>query len=98
MPETGQRPNIQFLFYYKSQYLKSKFRRQNSWALPWEDTGGSLGRSSTISENTVAQTVKNPPADPASIPESGRSPGEGNGYPHQYSCLGNPMDLEEPGG
>ena len=22
----------------------------------------------------------------------GRSPGEGNGYPHQYSCLENPMD------
>ena len=27
-----------------------------------------------------------------SIPRSGRSPGEGNGYPFQYSCLGNPMD------
>ena len=30
--------------------------------------------------------------DPSSIPESQRSPGEGNGYPLQYSCLGNPMD------
>ena len=27
-----------------------------------------------------------------SIPRSGRSPGEGNGYPLQYSCLENPMD------
>ena len=26
------------------------------------------------------------------IPESGRSPGEGNGNPLQYSCLENPMD------
>ena len=26
------------------------------------------------------------------IPESGRSPGEGNGNPVQYSCLENPMD------
>ena len=26
------------------------------------------------------------------IPGSGRSPGEGNGYPFQYSRLGNPMD------
>ena len=26
------------------------------------------------------------------IPGSGRSPGEGNDYPLQYSCLGNPMD------
>ena len=26
------------------------------------------------------------------IPVSGRSPGEGNGNPLQYSCLENPMD------
>ena len=26
------------------------------------------------------------------IPGSGRSPGEGNGNPLQYSCLGNRMD------
>ena len=26
------------------------------------------------------------------IPGLGRSPGEGNGIPLQYSCLGNPMD------
>ena len=26
------------------------------------------------------------------IPRSGRSPGEGNGNPLQYSCLENPMD------
>ena len=31
------------------------------------------------------------------IPGLGRSPGEGNGNPLQYSCLGNPMDREEPG-
>ena len=31
-------------------------------------------------------------ADPDSIPGSGRSPGEGNGYPLQYSCLENSMD------
>ena len=30
--------------------------------------------------------------DRGSIPGSGRSPGEGNGNPLQYSCLGNPMD------
>ena len=30
--------------------------------------------------------------DPGSVPESGRSPGEGNGNPLQYSCLENPMD------
>ena len=30
--------------------------------------------------------------DLGSIPGSGRSPGEGNGNPIQYSCLENPMD------
>ena len=33
--------------------------------------------------------------DLGSIPGSGRSPGEGNGNPLQYSCLENPMD-EKP--
>ena len=39
--------------------------------------------------------VKNPPVnaeDAGSIPGLGRSPGEGNGNPLQYSCLENPMD------
>jgi len=30
--------------------------------------------------------------DPGLIPWSGRSPGEGRGYPLQYSCMGNPID------
>ena len=34
--------------------------------------------------------------DLGSIPGSGRSPGERNGNPLQYSCLENPMD-REPG-
>ena len=41
--------------------------------------------------------VKNPPAnagDPNSIPESGRSPGEGSGIPLQYSCLEIPRTEE----
>ena len=32
--------------------------------------------------------------DLGSIPGSGRSPGEGNGNPLQYSCLENSMDRE----
>ena len=42
--------------------------------------------------------VKDPPAnagdirDSGSILGSGRSPGQGNGNPFQYSCLENPMD------
>ena len=30
--------------------------------------------------------------EPGLVPGSGRSPGEGNGYPLQYSCLENSMD------
>ena len=43
----------------------------------------------------MAQMVKNPPAnvgDPDTIPGSGTSPGEGNGYSLQYSCLENSVD------
>ena len=44
---------------------------------------------------SVVKKVKNLPVnagDRASIPGSGRSPGEGNGSPLQYSFQGNPMD------
>ena len=46
----------------------------------------------------VAPVVNKPPANAGdkrnagSIPGSGRSPGEGNGNPLQYSCLEDPMD------
>ena len=46
----------------------------------------------------VGSVVKNPPVntgdarDTRLIPRSGRFPGEGNGDPLQYSCLGNSMD------
>ena len=42
--------------------------------------------------------VNNPPAHVGDIRDSGlvlgwgRSPGEGHGNPHHYSCLENPMD------
>ena len=45
--------------------------------------------------------VKNPPTNAGHsslIPESGRSPGVGNGNPLQYSWLGNIPWTEEPGG
>ena len=45
-----------------------------------------------VSDGSV---VKNPPAnagDGGSLPGSERSPGEGNGNPLRYFCLGNPMD------
>ena len=43
--------------------------------------GGSDGKASAYNAG-----------DPGSIPRFGRSPGEGNGDPLQYSCLENPMN------
>ena len=47
----------------------------------WEFPGGSDGKVSVYNAG-----------DLGSIPGSGRSPGEGNGNPLQYSCLENLMD------
>ena len=49
--------------------------------LQWGFSGGLGGKESACSEG-----------DLGSVPRLGRSPGESNGYPLQYSCLGNPMD------
>ena len=47
----------------------------------WGFLGGSDGKVSACNAG-----------DPGLIPGLGRSPGEGNGNPLQYSCLENPMD------
>ena len=49
----------------------------------WGFPGGSDGKESACNVG-----------DPGSIPGSGRSPGEGNGSPLQYSCPENPSDRE----
>ena len=49
--------------------------------LIWGFLGGSDGNEYACSAE-----------DPDSVPGSGRSPGEGNGYPLQYSGLENSMD------
>ena len=43
--------------------------------------------------NTAGKESACNAGDSGSIPGSGRSPGEGNGNPLQYSYLGNPMDM-----
>ena len=47
------------------------------------------GRAPSGSEGKVSACNA---GDPGSIPGLGRSPGEGNGSPLQYSCLENSMD------
>ena len=42
--------------------------------------------------NLAVKTVLANSGDMVSIPELGRSPGEGNGNPLQYSCLENPVE------
>ena len=49
--------------------------------LVWGFPGGSDGKESTCNAG-----------DPGSISGLGRSPGERNGNPLQYSCLENPME------
>ena len=45
----------------------------------------------SVVDQTVRESACNA-GDPGLTPGSGRSPGEGNGNPLQYSCLENPMD------
>ena len=47
----------------------------------WDFPGGSNSKTSAYNVG-----------DPGSIPGLGRSPGEGNGNPLEYSCLENPID------
>ena len=56
---------------------KTKQNLEILWGFP----GGSDGKESAYNAE-----------DPGSIPESGRSPAKGIGYPLQYSCLENSMD------
>ena len=61
-----------------NKQLDQQFKK---WYVPWVSPGGSM--------------VMNSPGnagDTGTIPGLERSPGEGNGNPPQYSCLGNPMD------
>ena len=68
-----------------------------------EGPGGVLGfeqLSCALRDFLRGLAVKNPPAYAGymgSIPGSGRSPGEGNGNPLQYSCLESPMDRSPAG-
>ena len=72
-------PIVSFLNVLIFHSLKEKKFRVSSVGSP----GGSEGKASACNAG-----------DLGSIPESGRSPGEGSGNPLQYSCPENPMDRE----
>ena len=52
-----------------------------------------MGLISFPGDSDSKESVSNA-GDPGSIPGLGSSPGEGNGYAFQYSCLENSMDRE----
>ena len=75
-----------------------------AWRIPWtEEAGRLLSVCHNIWASPVALVVKNLPdnigdtRDGGWIPGLGRSPGEGNGNPLQYSCLKKILWTEEPG-
>ena len=65
-----------------SQKVEHDWACSQGYALGFPD--GSVGKESICNAGDTR--------DLDSIPGSGRSPGEGNGNPLQYSCLKNPMD------
>ena len=52
---------------------------------------GGLRLAQGFPDSSVGKESACNAGDPGSIPGSGRSPGEGKGYPLQYSGLENPM-------
>ena len=75
-----------------SAVAEGRGHRRKELRHPWM---GEDGNPLVLAASLVAQMVKNLPAnagDLASIPVLRRSPGEGNGYPLQYSCLEKSMD------
>ena len=73
-----------------------------AWKIPWMEKHGRLqsmglqrvGHDLATSVSSLSP-LSHPPANVrnmGSIPGSGRSRGGGNGYPLQYSYLGNPID------
>ena len=67
---------LHYITFLKSQKSMASYSKQKE-GFP----GGSKGKESACNAG-----------DSGSVPDSGRSPGEGNGYPLQYSYLENSMD------
>ena len=67
-------------------------RQSNSGQVPQSTSGSGLCKSSIFPGGPDSKESAPKVGDWESIPGSGRSPGEGNGYPLQHSCLGNTMD------
>ena len=73
--------NLDSIFKSRDITLPTKFRLVKAMVFPVDIPGGSDGEESAYNVG-----------DPGSIPGLGKSPGEGNDTPFQYSCLENPRD------
>ena len=76
-------PNISHFKYLSLAFTKKKKKKSGF-------TGGPSGKEPA--RQCRQRDIREPIRDTGSVPGSGRSPGEGNGNPLQYSCLENPMD------
>ena len=74
------------------EYYDSVIKRNKtvSFAETWIDLDSAI--QSDFPHHSVGKESVCSAGDPGSISGSGRSPGEGNSNPLQYSCLENPMD------
>ena len=72
---------LYFTFYFRSKSYRVIFAKVFEDLMSFPFPGGSAGKEFTCNAG-----------DPGLIPGLGRSPGEGNGYPLQYSGLENSMD------
>ena len=73
-------------------YFQLCFRIWNSYLY-----SGNWASQAVLVVKNLPTPCRRPKLDAGSVPGWGESPGEGNGYPLQYSCLGIPW-AEEPGG
>ena len=73
--------------------MESKWEDQNNWVkeISFETIKKKKKNRGFLGGSVVNKLPANA-GDAGSIPGLGRSSGEGNGYPFQYSCLENPRD------
>ena len=76
--------NIQYVINILYYNIILAYQALRSLSSPWNFPGK---RRSSVGKESACNA-----GDLGLIPGLGRSPGEGNGNPLQYSCLENPMD------
>ena len=86
LTKSGQMPT-----FVNEVLLESRHRHSLYIVRAYLPADGSVSKNLQAVQKTTCSTV-----DLGSIPGLGRCPGEGNGNPLYYSCLGNPR-TEEPG-